>query len=183
MGDSTNDTQSPRLELVAPSSAYREDFLAMAAEYAVAGTDNEKVKFAEAARDFDAYLRQCRDRALGLSLAEGQVPFDVYWLVADGRTIVANSTLRHHLTPPLQIEGGHIGYGTRPSQRRKGYGRAICALTLQKARRRGLKRVLITCNTQNTASARIIVANGGKFAGEDVSPRTGLAVSRYWVDL
>jgi predicted acetyltransferase len=59
----------------------------------------------------------------------------------------------------------------------------ICSLTLQKARERGLRRVLITCNTENTASARIIVACGGQFDGEALSPRTGKPVSRYWIQL
>jgi predicted acetyltransferase len=171
------------LELVSPSSAFREDFLAMAAEYAVAGTEGEKIRFAGAARDLRRFIRRAKKNARGRSLAEGQVPFDTYWLVRDGRTIVANSTLRHCLTPGLEIEGGHIGYGTRPSERRKGYGRVICALTLQKARERGLRRVLITCDTDNAASARIIEANGGRFDGEAVSPGTGKRVSRYWVEL
>jgi predicted acetyltransferase len=147
------------------------------------GDDREKALMEEAARDVPAFIRTLAERAEGRSLLEGQVPYHSYWLLREGRTIVATSTLRHRLTPELLIEGGHIGYGTRPSQRRQGHGRAVCALTLRKARERGLARVLITCNTENTASARIILACGGRFEGESPSPRTGKPVSRYWIEL
>ena len=172
-----------RLELIVPSLAHEADYLAMAREYETEGTEGEKAFFAQAARDLAVHVRVLRERAEGRSLAEGQVPYHSYWLVRDGRTIVANSTLRHFLTPPLLVEGGHIGYGVRPSERRKGYGKAVCARTLDKAREMGIRRVLITCNTENAASARIIEACGGRFDGQRPSPRTGKPVSRYWVDL
>jgi predicted acetyltransferase len=174
---------SPRLELVAPSLDYREDFLAMAREYQSLGEDHEKAKYAEAARDLSAFIRITQLRSRGLSLLEGQVPYHTYWLVEGRGTILAASTLRQRLTPPLMIEGGHVGYGTRPSQRRRGFGRLICSLTLQKAREMGLRRVLVTCNTENVASARIIQSCGGRLEGASPSPRTGKAVSRYWIDL
>jgi predicted acetyltransferase len=176
-------TSGSNLELVGPSLDYREDFLAMAEEYLSEGTEGEKALFAEAVRDLPAHIQTLRDRARWRSLLEGQVPYNTYWLVRGGRTIVATSTLRHYLTPQLMIEGGHIGYGTRPSERRKGYGRLICELTLQQARQRNLRRVLITCNAENVASARIILACGGRLEGESPSPRTGKPVSRYWIEL
>ena len=172
-----------QVELIAPSLAYEADFLAMAREYQHAGTEGEKAFYAEAVRDLAAHVRTLNERAEGRSLLERQVPYHSYWLVRGGGTILANSTLRHWLTPALLIEGGHIGYGVRPSERRKGYGRLVCALTLDKARQIGLKRVLITCDADNVASARIIQANGGRFEGESPSPRSGRLVSRYWIEL
>ena len=171
------------LELEAPSLLYRDDFLAMAREYQIEGNEGERKFFAEAVADLPSHVRDLEARASGLRLLEGQVPYHSYWLIRDGRTIVATSTLRRWLTPALLAEGGHIGYGTRPSERRKGYGRLVCSLTLQKACEIGLRRVLITCNTENVASASIILACGGRFDGESPSPRTGKPVSRYWIEL
>lgn len=173
----------PLLDLIAPTLDLREDFVAMAREYMRLGNDREQALFRQAMADVPAYLRLLEERAAGRMLLDGQVPYHTYWLVRDGRTIVASSTLRHYLTPALRIEGGHIGYGTRPGERRKGYGRLICERTLQKARQRGLSRVLLTCNTENTASMRIIQSCGGQLEGESLSPRTGKPVSRFWIDL
>jgi predicted acetyltransferase len=176
-------TTGPVLVLEAPSIRYRQDFLAMAREYLVHGNEGERALYEEAIHDVAAHIRLLEDRARGRCLLEGQVPYRSFWLIRDGRTIVATSTLRRWLTPQLLIEGGNIGYGTRPSERGKGYGRAVCALTLREARDTGMKRVLITCNTENVASATIILACGGRFEGESPSPRTGKPVSRYWIEL
>jgi len=39
--------------------------------------------------------------------------------------------------------------------------------------------VLVTCNTDNIASAQVIQKNGGKLAGEVISNKSGSAVSHY----
>ena len=106
-----------------------------------------------------------------------------YWLVKDNEIVLGESRLRHRLTPALENEGGHIGYAIRPRQRRKGYGTCILRLTLEKARDMGLDRVLVTCDTDNLASARIIEKNGGALAGYGISPQSGIQVSQYWIDL
>ncbi|HUS47858.1 MAG TPA: GNAT family N-acetyltransferase [Phycisphaerae bacterium] len=171
------------LELIDPCPELEADFRAMGEEYLAAGNPHERSRYAEALQDFPAYLRKLQDQAAGTNVPEGYVPGNHYWLVREGETIVAVSSLRHRLTDSLKIEGGHIGYGVRPSQRLRGYGKLICAMTLDKARQLGLKRVLITCDTDNTASAKIIRASGGVLDGESISPRSGKMVSRYWIEL
>jgi len=93
------------------------------------------------------------------------------------------SNLRHRLNPALLLHGGHIGYGIRPSTRRKGLGREILGQTLAFARQLGLGRVLVTCAKENAGSARIIVANGGALHSEEFIPERGEIVQRYWIDL
>lgn len=175
--------QDGDLKLIEPCPELEAEFRALAAEYLAWGTLGEQVRYQEALADFGAYLRRVGHCARGLDLPPGQVPYSSYWLVRDGTTILAGSTLRHWLTDALKVEGGHIGYGVRPSQRGQGYGRLICALTLEEAGRLGLRRVLVTCDTDNVPSARVILANGGVLEGESRSPRTGKMVCRYWIDL
>ena len=76
------------------------------------------------------------------------------------------SRLRPRLTPALEIQGGHIGYNVPPSVRRKGYGTQLLRLTLPKARAAGLSRVLLTVDSSNVASIRIIERNGGRVESE-----------------
>lgn len=69
---------------------------------------------------------------------------------------LGTSRLRHYLVAYTERFGGHIGYDIRPLSCRKGYGAVILSLTLQKARNIGLKKVLLTCDDDNTGSVKII---------------------------
>jgi len=173
-----------KLMLIDPSVEYEREFLEMAADFRHAGDLAYDVIPELIRGDFAGYIRRLRDCADGVGLEPGRVRSNTYWLLReDDSTILGASSLRHELTPSLEIEGGHIGYRIRPSQRRKGYGTRILALTIEKAREMGLRRVLVTCDTDNIASARIIQKNGGIFENEMISPYSGKRVSRYWIGL
>jgi GNAT superfamily N-acetyltransferase len=87
-----------------------------------------------ARKDFTAYLQKLAEVSRDLNLPSGIVPMTIYWLVKDDEVVLGESRLRHSLTPALKHHGGHLGYVIRPSQRQKGYGTLILALTLEKAR-------------------------------------------------
>ena len=71
-----------------------------------------------------------------------------------------------------------------PWKRRRGYATEALARMLPVARDVGLKRVEITTDTSNTASQRVIEANGGRLLGEFVNPRFGTQPKlRYVIDL
>jgi len=100
-----------------------------------------------------------------------------------GKDVLGASNIRHELTPKLRREGGHIGYGVRPSERRKGYATRLLAETLKFARNRGLDRVLITCDKPNLGSAGTILRNGGILDSEEFLPDHGQIIQRYWIQL
>ncbi len=166
------------VRLIAPAEELRAEFLAMAGEYLVAGDE----RYRPALEDFSTYLRSLSDGLQGAGLPPGRVPYSTFWLVA-GRRPLGRSTLRHRLIPPLEAEGGHIGYDIRPSERRKGYGTLILKLTLVEAQKLRLGRVLLTCDTDNTGSVKIIESNGGVLEGAAISQLTGWQISRYWIEL
>jgi predicted acetyltransferase len=168
----------PEPTLIAPAGELRSEFLSMAAEYSAAG----EVRYDSAAADFDAYLRGLSDGARGVGLAPALVPHSTFWLAA-GRRLIGRSVVRHYLSPELEDEGGHVGYDIRPSERRKGYGTLILRLTLAEARGLGLSRALLTCDTDNAGSARVIEKNGGTLESRGVSNRSGRPISRYWIEL
>jgi predicted acetyltransferase len=132
---------------------------------------------------FDALLRKLSDNASGVDIPEGFVANSSYWLVDDESRIVGVSNLRHALTPALRIEGGHIGYGIRPSLRRRGYGVEILRQSLARAGGLGLEKVLLTCGKDNIGSVRVILANGGKLESEEFYPPRGEVLQRYWIDV
>jgi len=69
----------------------------------------------------------------------------------------------------------------RPSCRGKGYGTSILALTLAEGRRFGIERFLLTVRSDNTASIKVIEANGGVLEDERVEVETGIPFRRYWI--
>ena len=122
------------------------------------------------------------DQSQGNFLLEGFVPNSTFWLV-EGEEIMGVSNLRHKLTPSLEKVGGHIGFGVRPSARKKGVGTKLLGCTLECAATLGLSRVLLTCDKTNLGSAGVIRANGGKLEDEYKDQETGRTVQRYWIEI
>lgn len=100
----------------------------------------------------------------------------------DGR-IVGMIDLRHRFNDFLAEYAGNIGYSVRPDERRKGYATWMLANVLPEARKLGLKRVLVTCDDDNVASARTIEANGGVFERRTYLESEHVILRRYWIDL
>ena len=102
------------------------------------------------------------------------VPDTVLWYV-DGSTYLGRLSIRHRLTDFLLNVGGHIGYVVRPSARRRGHGTAMLATALPLAYELGINPVLVTCDTDNAPSRKVIEAVGGVLEDE----RDGKL--RFWV--
>ena len=171
-------------QLIDPTAQLSEAYLSFIDEFQAAGEQSHKEDRAkiEQLGGFAAYVRRIGEKAKGIDIPEGKVPGNTYWLV-HGQEVLGTIRLRCALNAQLENEGGHIGYDVRPSQRGKGYATLMLKLVLDRARRAGLKRVLVTCNRDNAASARVIENNGGVWEDERISQESGKTVSRYWIDL
>ncbi|MDX1563055.1 MAG: GNAT family N-acetyltransferase [Gammaproteobacteria bacterium] len=152
-------------------------------EFKQAGEEIVPWVAAEPYRRFADYVAMLGDSANGVGLEDGFVPHSTFWLVDGHDDIVAISNLRHRLNDWLLEYGGHIGYGVKPSARRRGYATECLRLTLLEAKKRGIDRVRVTCDKNNPASAKTILHNGGEFDGESWMPKHGRVVARYWIDL
>lgn len=104
----------------------------------------------------------------------GWVPYTVKWIVQDGQ-YVGRISLRHFLNEQLLTWGGHIGYGVRPTSRRRGVATAALALMLPIAAGMGIDPALVTCDVDNEASRRTIERNGGVYEDTRAGKR------RYWI--
>lgn len=79
------------------------------------------------------------------------------------------------------LNGGHIGDGVRPSERRKGIATKMIFLALEECKKIGLNRVLMVCGKENIGSAKSIIRNGGVLENEvEVN---GVVEQRYWIEL
>jgi len=77
--------------------------------------------------------------------------------------------------------GGHIGYGIRPSERKKGYATKMLELALALCRQKGMEKVLLTCDKGNIGSAKTMSKNGAVLENE--VEENGKTVQRYWITL
>jgi len=110
----------------------------------------------------------------------GRVHATHFWIAEHG-TVFGAISLRHTLTGFLLRAGGHVGYGIRPSARRRGLATWALAEVLPEARALGIGRLLVTCAEDNVGSARTIEKNGGALA--DVRPTELGMTRRYWIQL
>jgi len=112
---------------------------------------------------------------------QGYVPATLYFMINDDGYIVGAAHLRHELNDDLREYGGHIGYGIRPSERRKGYATLQLKMMLDLLRVKGYTNIMITCDDDNIGSFRTIEKNGGVLK-DKVQNRNGMG-RRYWIKL
>jgi predicted acetyltransferase len=106
-------------------------------------------------------------------LETGRVRCTYRWIVEGGR-VLGGIALRHDLS-----DFGHIGYGIRPSARRRGLAAWALGRMLDQARGLGLEHVLLICAVDNIASAKTIERHGGIL--EDVRDTEHGFMRRYWI--
>lgn len=85
------------------------------------------------------------------------------WIIEDDH-VHGGIVLRHGLNDYVR-QFGHIGYGIRPSSRRRGLATWALGQILDEARALGLDEVLIVCDVDNLGSAKTIEHHGGVLEG------------------
>lgn len=166
-----------KLKLIKPNRELRQAFLTMQKDFKESKEDRyQNITFGQ-------YLKEAENEEKGINLKPGYCCASIFWLINEKNEILGVSSLRHKLVSTLRRVGGHIGYNVPPSKRKKGYGTLLLKLTLQKAKKMGFKKVLLTCNKDNIGSAKIIQKNGGVFKNEMIDPATGNLKQRYWIKI
>jgi len=168
-----------KLKLVKASPLYREQITDMLDEWDATGEKIipyaiRRIEY----RDFDYYCEnlEVKDTSGGL------VPDSTFFCLDEERDrIVGAVNIRHYLNDALLRNGGHIGDGVRPSERRKGIATKMIALALNECRKLGIEKVLMVCDKDNIGSAKSIQNNGGVLENEVVVD--GVTEQRYWITL
>lgn len=112
--------------------------------------------------------------------APGLVHAGYWWITEPESTVLGAISLRYALNDFLLHAAGHIGYSVRPTARGRGIAGWALSAVLTIAAQRGINRVLITCDDDNHASARVIEKCGGVL--EDRRHTTIGYKRRYWIE-
>ncbi len=77
---------------------------------------------------------------------------------------------------------GNIGYGIKPTERRKGYSKVALYLSLLECKKLGIKEVSLTCENSNIASNKTILSLGGILKLSEVDPSDQILTNVYTIN-
>jgi len=117
--------------------------------------------------NYDGWLKKLENDLDYNNIKPDRVPANTYFAIREkDNKIIGMINIRHKLNDYLLERGGHIGYGVRPTERKKGYATNILSLGLKRCKELGITKVLITCHKDNIGSVKTIQNNNGVLENE-----------------
>lgn len=171
-----------RLKLVLPTPDYKCKVMSYKREF----IENKERMYGTGglknAKSFNEWYISFCNNLKEETVRKGLSPETTYLAICkENEHLVGMINIRHRLNHVLLNIGGHIDYSVRKSERRKGYATEILGLALKECKKLNIKKVLITCDKENIASARTIKNNGAKLENE-VQDKNRIS-QRYWITL
>jgi len=168
------------LKLVNPDVKYKNQYLEMLDEWNQTGESPQPWVLQEDYSNFNDMVQRFENLSKGVDIPNGFVPSTTFWAYDDkSDKIVGAVNIRHYLSDLLLRFYGNIGYGIRPSERRKGYAKEVLKLALDFCKVLNTERVLLCCYKENIASVKTILINGGVFENEIIEENSGKTIQRY----
>ena len=113
-----------------------------------------------------------------------RVPGKTFLLIRkDDNKIVGTINIRWNLSEKMLKFGGHIGYGIRPTERRKGYNKIQLYLVLSEAQKLNLDKVMLDCSVDNLGSDKTIKALGGILERCELDESDNTMTNVYWINV
>ncbi len=174
-----------KLKLVLPSKKYLKSYQNFCRDFI---KNSSKEKYSEeykkeyiVSKDKNFFL-EIKNAREGINQSKGIIPINEYWAVIDEK-IVGRFIVRNKLPKDFWGYPGNIGYAVAPRYQGKGHAIEILRQGLLKAKKLGLKKVLLTCDADNIVSRRVIEKNRGKLKREAFHERKKIPVCFYWIIL
>lgn len=96
------------------------------------------------------------------TVTEDKVPARTFFLIRENdNKIIGMINIRLKLNKQLEKFGGHIGYGIRPTERKKGYNKINLYLGLKVCKEFNINKVFLDADLKNKASWKTMEALGG----------------------
>lgn len=167
------------LKLIKPSAEYKKQISDMLDEWY--STGEKIIPYSIRRLDYHDFEYYCDNLEIK-DTSGGLVPDSTFFCLDTDRNVVVGAVnIRHFLNESLLLNGGHIGDGVVPSERRKGIATAMIGLALKECKKLGIEKVLMVCDKDNIGSAKSIINNGGVLENEVAVD--GVTEQRYWIDV
>lgn len=171
-----------RLKLVLPTMDYKSEIMDYKREFIENGDSMDGTWGLRNSSTFEEWYSVIYDNLKEKTVREGLVPATTYIAISvdDGR-LIGMIDVRHRLNDFLFNFWGHIGYSVKKSERHRSYATEVLDLALKECIKLDIKKVLITYDKDNIASANTITNNGGVMENE---VQEGDEITqRYWISL
>ena len=139
---------------------------------------------------YDGYtFEETLERCLNMKNEEyaksiNRVPGKTFLLIRkNDNKIVGTINIRWNLSEKMLKFGGHIGYGIRPTERRKGYNKIQLYLVLLEAQKLNLDKVMLDCSVDNLGSDKTIKALGEILERRELDESDNTMTNVYWINV
>ena len=169
------------MRLLRPSIEYKQQILEYKNEFMENGDDLAGTSYLQKYDVYEEWMKFVSDNEKE-STKHTEVTASVFLAIREeDNKLVGMINIRHTLNEYLYNYGGHIGYSVRKIERRKGYAKEMLKIALDECMKLEIKKVLLTCDADNIASAKTIKSCGGILENE-VSEGNEIT-QRYWISL
>lgn len=171
-----------RLKLVLPTPDYKNIIMNYKSEFIASKDRMYGTGGLKNAENFNTWYIAFCNNLKEETVRKGLSPETTYLAIrTDDNHLVGMINIRHRLNDFLLKNGGHIDFSVRESERQKGYAIEMLGLALKECIKLNKKKVLITCDKDNIASAKTILRNGAILENEI---QDGTKISqRFWITL
>jgi len=107
---------------------------------------------------YEQWLEKLKNDEEGKNLEWG---ISETYILEEKNRVLGMLNIRYTLNNTMAEIYGHIGYGIRPTERRKGMATYMLKEALVKCKQKGMSEVILGCYENNIGSQKTIVNNGG----------------------
>lgn len=167
------------IKLVNPTIKYKDSYLELVKAAKVNGDISEMGNLIERMKVLIQWLK---DRTQGKNIAKLDVPSSMKWIIENGE-VVGTIDLRHVLNKNYFERLGHIAYYIHPQKRNRGYATKALSLAIKWYKKMPINKMLITCYSDNEASKKVILNNGGVFEKATQDKQSNKTINRYLISI
>jgi predicted acetyltransferase len=146
-------------------------------ECAERGIDSDIYNYQFIVNNYQGYLKKRIAYSEGKELPRGWPPISTYFCIRDTE-ILGSIRVRHGVNPYIENVIGHIGYETKPSARGQGVAKFMLSWVQEHVL---TENALITCDSTNAASRKVIESCGAKYLNLFYSEEDKIEIIRYQI--